>query len=278
MIETISNNPNQVGNALLIPDVTFSKVEGTELKMQIFVPWAFEINPSLRFPTVVFLQGSGWTSPNVNYELPQLAALARQGYVVATITHRSYLDGFALPTFLKDSKTAIRFLRQNAEKYGVDPNRFGFWGTSSGGNTAQLIALTGDDPVYQTEEWPEASDAVTCAVSCFGPSDLGAMYQENLPELERMVNGSIEKQQDLIHAISPIKILDQRKTACPIFLLHGTEDQLVDCRQSKEMFDQLNEAGIETQLLLVEGANHEGDFWSEKVYQRIFQFLGEKLQ
>src|SRR5690606_6431839 len=114
----------------------------------IMVPW-YEKTDSLedevpRRPLIVFLQGSGWTFPDVNYEIPQLAEYARNGYVVATITHRSYKDGYPAPAFLQDAKTAIRFLRKNANVYGIDPNRVCFWGTSSGGNTAMLVAMTGD--------------------------------------------------------------------------------------------------------------------------------------
>ena len=52
-----------------------------------------------RRPLIVFLQGSGWTFPDVNYEIPQLAEYARNGYVVATITHRSFKDGYSAPAF-----------------------------------------------------------------------------------------------------------------------------------------------------------------------------------
>lgn len=281
-VETIANNPHQAGNARLVPDVTFAKVADKELKMQVLVPWSLEVDPNLRFPTVLFLQGSGWTFPDVNYELPQLAVLARRGYVVATITHRSYADGFPMPAFLKDSKTAIRFLRTHAAEFGVDVDRIGFWGTSSGGNTAQLVALTGDDSRYQTAEWQDASDQVACAVSCFGPTDLNDLYEgfpkaELAENVEKMLGGPLSKEQELIKAMSPLAIVASRKTDCPMFLLHGTADQVVPYQQSERLFDELTKAGIDTQLLLVEGADHEGDFWSQTVYDRIFAFFDKNL-
>lgn len=286
MIETLKNNPQQVGNSRLVPDVTFSTKTGKELKMQLLIPWSFEMDSSQVYPTVIFLQGSGWTFPDVTYELPQLAEFSRQGYVVATITHRSYLDGEAMPAFLEDSKTAIRFLRSHWKEYGVNPEKIGFWGTSSGGNTAQLVALTGDDPRYQTSEWSNVSDQISCAVSCFGPTDLNELYQEsgkqfeegNEQRIQQMLGGSLSQKQELIQAMSPIKIVDDRKTECPLFLLHGTADRVVPCQQSEQMFDKVTQAGILSQLLLVEGADHEGDFWSEAVYNRILHFFDSYLK
>ena len=153
-IKTLKNNPKLEGMALFIPDVVFSTATGVELKMQLMIPWNDDTTqPEIpRRPLIVFLQGSGWTFPNVNYQIPQLCEYARMGYVVATITHRSIKDGYPAPAFLQDAKTAIRFLRKNADVYGIDPNRICFWGTSSGGNTALLVTMTGDDPRYKTKE------------------------------------------------------------------------------------------------------------------------------
>ena len=150
-IRTLKNNPKLEGMAYFIPDVVFSTATGVELKMQLMIPWNDDTTqPEIpRRPLIVFLQGSGWTFPNVNYQIPQLCEYARMGYVVATITHRSIKDGYPAPAFLQDAKTAIRFLRKNADVYGIDPNRICFWGTSSGGNTALLVTMTGDDPRYK---------------------------------------------------------------------------------------------------------------------------------
>ncbi|MCB8600020.1 alpha/beta hydrolase, partial [Blautia sp. DFI.9.9] len=69
--------------------------------------------------------------------------------IVATVQHRSALDGHAFPAFLQDVKTAIRYLRAHAAEYQIDPDRVGIWGTSSGANAALLTALTPNDPRYE---------------------------------------------------------------------------------------------------------------------------------
>ena len=283
MIERLKNNPGLTGNARVIPNVVFSEQYG--LTMQVLVPWAAAAKIQSDFPAIVFLQGSAWKFPDVYFELPQLSALARAGYVVATITHRNYRDGYPMPAFLEDAKTAIRFLRTHAAEYGIDPERIGFWGTSSGGNTAQLVSLTGDDPQYKTREWSEASDSVRCAVSCFGPTDLVSLFeglkqngQEGEVDLDLMLGGKFADQQELVKAMSPLQIISERKTDCPLLLLHGTGDGLVPDEQSLVMYEALQAAGVATELILVEEADHEADFWSAAVYEKIQQFFDRHLK
>ena len=173
-ITYFDSNPDLIGMADLYPDITYSTAQGQELKLTLLTPWRDRDHESAppRHPLIVFVQGSAWTFPNVNYEIPQLAAWARAGYVVATVTHRNRLEGHPFPAFLEDVKTSIRFLRKNADTYGLDPHRVCIWGTSSGGNTALLVGLTGNDPAFKTQEYPEESDGVQLVIDCFGPTDM----------------------------------------------------------------------------------------------------------
>ena len=118
IFKTIQNNPAFSGLATMLPDIVYSVQHGQELKLQILTPQAptRENADDTRYPCIVFVQGSAWTKPNVYYEIPQLSEFARKGYIVATVVHRSSLEGHKAPAFLEDVKTAIRFLRANAQK------------------------------------------------------------------------------------------------------------------------------------------------------------------
>lgn len=282
-IRHIPHNPRLRGLACRVPDVVFSTASGTPLTMQILTPWREEGSrgSDKRFPLIVFLQGSAWTSPDVNYELPQLAEYARRGYVVASITHRSRLDGHPAPAFLQDAKTAIRFLRAKAGEYGVDPERVCFFGTSSGGNTSMLVALTGDDERYRTEEYAEYSDAVQLAVECFGPSDLepllAARGKENQEALTTFLGGDPEAHQDLLRQMSPLCILPQAKNVPPMLLLHGDADEMVPYEQGTQMYKALCAAGHDAEMICIDGAPHEGSFWSAAVHEAVLDFLARRL-
>lgn len=283
-VKTFKNNPNLSGMARLIPNVVFSNAAGVELKMQIIVPWSKEEDEAVKqkWPLIVFLQGSAWTFPDVNYQLPQLASIARKGYVVATITHRNYMEGHPAPAFLQDAKTAIRFLRKNAEEYHIDPDRVCFWGTSSGGNTSLLVALTGDDPKYKTDEYSDFSDSVSVAIDCFGPTNLVQLFEmvkDSLdPELVNgLVGGEVSKHTDVLKEISPFLILEKNKNYPPILMIHGDADMIVPYFESENMYKALISNGYDAELIRVENAPHEGSFWSCELLDEIMEFIKRKL-
>lgn len=284
-IKVIKNNPKLLGMACLIPDVTFSTFQGTPLKMQIIKPWAVEETKNqTKYPLIVFVQGSAWTFPDVNYQLPQLADLARKGYVVATLTHRNCLEGHPFPAFLEDIKTGIRFLRKNALEYQIDTERIGIWGTSSGGNTALLVGLTENEADYKTEEYKEFSDSVKLVIDCFGPTDLTYIIN-NITSLEKGMQDIFaglrgeDNTENLLKLqnINPVNHIQNGKTYPPFLILQGNKDTLVPYDQSKLMYNKLLEAGANVSLVCVEDAPHEGSFWSNELLEIIYDFINQNI-
>ena len=286
---SVRNNPGLEGFSSWKRDVTYSTKTGTELKMQIFVPWGADLpeNAERRWPCIAFVQGSAWQFPDVTFELPQMGAFSRKGYVVAMVTHRSALDGNKAPAFLEDVKTAVRFLRKDAAKYHVDTDRIGIWGTSSGGNTALLAGLTGDDPVYKTQEYAEYSDAVKTVVDCFGPSDLfslmvGGKKSETVSDEDwslfyGLLGKSRKEQLKRIGLMDPVRKIVPGKKYPPFLILHGDQDDIVPYSQSEKIAKALCENDVHTELVRVEGASHEGSFWSSELLSLIEDFFRRTL-
>lgn len=280
-IIAIPHNPKLTGMAEVLPDIVYATRAGQDLTMQIIRPWPQAGAPADPLPLILFIQGSGWTSPNVYYELPQLSRYAQMGRVVATITHRNAMDGHPFPAFLQDAKAALRFLRAHAGQYGIDPARVCVFGTSSGGNTALLMGLTGDDPAYKTDDYPGQSDAATCVVECFGPADLrivGDHLEEaavDWPVFKGLVGD--QDPREVMKAMSPITRIRADRPNPPFLLIHGDADTVVAYEDSVRMFHALCEAGIPAQLIRVIGAPHEGSFWSARLHGLIADFLRERL-
>lgn len=277
VIGHLPNNPTLKGQFSINQNVVYSTQTGMDLKLTVIQPW----NPQEeRLPLVVFVQGSAWATPNFDYEIPQLALLAHQGFVVATVGHRDRREGHPFPAFLQDVKCAIRFLRKNAHQFGIDPDRVQIWGTSSGGNTAMLVGLTGDDPAFETEEHPGFSDKVSAVVSCFGPTDmvlLSAPLME-MPEAKEMGNtlsGSSDPAAwlNVARQMSPAYLVEQGKAYPPFLMLNGTADFVVRPDQLEVMVEKLAAAGSCVEAYYVDGAEHEGNFWSPEVRRVIFDFL-----
>lgn len=282
----IQANPTMEGMAEIIPDVVFSHAGGVDLKMQLIVPWwDREGTRAPSYPLVVFVQGSSWTFPNVWYEVPQLCELARDGYAVATITHRNATEGHAFPACLQDVKTAIRFLRKNAKCYGIDAERVGLWGTSSGANLALLAALTEGRKSYETSEHEGYSSAVDYVVACFPTTDFVAYMQDENSDQEikdifvALSGGSVDGDMTVLKAMSPYilvkRAVEEGRTACrlPIFLAHGDADELIPHGQSWKLYEALKEAGNDVTMVTVEGGPHEQMFWSREMLAMIFDFI-----
>lgn len=280
--KTIVNNPEMLKIVDLKTDIPFSCAGGENLSLQLLKPmWT---SGGAGFPLVIFIQGSSWTKPNQFWQLPQLSVLARRGFVIASVTHRSCWDVPA-PAFLRDVKTALRFLRANAAEYDIDPARVCAFGTSSGGNTALMLGLTGDDPAFETDEWAGQSTSVSCVVDCFGPTDLikmiddqyGAMPKNKENLLYALGGFDPQTYQQTLRQVSPIEYVKKDITLPPFLILHGDADEVVLYKDSEALHDKLIACGHSADLVRVTGAPHEGSFWSEELLGIIFDFIEKQL-
>lgn len=269
-------------------DANISYADRPGCTLDLFLPWANQHQDELgeaRYPLIVFVQGSSWTSPDRGTEVPQLSALSRRGYVVASVGHRSCLEGHMAPAFLVDVKAAIRFLRAHAAEYSIDRDRVSVWGTSSGGNTALLVGLTAGDPRFASAEYPDESDAVNCVVDCFGPTDIEAMADEDYADFRDNPDTIFAKlcgfplndeTRRVMRLISPLRHVQPGKDLPPFLLLHGTGDPVVNYNQSERLYHRLIDCGYDARMARVPGAPHEGGFWSDALLEYIFDYLAER--
>ena len=202
-------------------------------------------------PLVVFVHGGGWAHANPRaggsfVDFPAvLANLAERGYVVASIEYR-FSGEAPFPAQLEDLQAAIRFLRGNAERFGIDGARVGLWGMSAG---AQLAAL----------------NAVNCAagtcvqgfVGWFGAYDMASYLRDSqddtyISSLFRCGTGACAT--EVLERASPIHFAD--RTDPPVLLIHGLDDTNSRSSQSERFAQQLRAAGSSAELLLFPGAKH----------------------
>ena len=276
---TIANNPKLMGLIDMQANIVFAAPGGEELALQLLKPmWKSENGAG--FPLVVFIQGSAWTKPNQFWEIPQLSRLAQRGFVIASVTHRSCWTDPA-PAFLKDVKSAIRFLRANAAEYDIDPRRVLAWGTSSGGNTALLLGMTSGNAAFEEGENLDQSSSVKAVVDCFGPTDLMKMLDDQYAAQPRsdenllwaLAGRNEQTYKQTLTAISPVAYVEPGKVFPPFLILHGDADDVVLFEDSEALYEKLISSGHEADFVHVTGAPHEGDFWSEELLEIIFNFI-----
>lgn len=282
--QIIPENPGLHGNAYYEGCRAYDSKDANQT-MEILRPWrSIDENTEERFPALVFIQGCRWTCPKPEKQILQLGRIAGDGFVVASIRHRSSMDGYLAPAFLEDAKSAVRYLRAHAGELKIDPERIACMGTSSGGNTALLLGTTGDDPRFKTDVYPEESDSVQAVVDCFGPCNL-SMFLANwskfagndemnkeLSIFMKLVGEEPERSQRL-HDMDPMSYIEEGKSFPPFFLAHGTADTLVPYPVTEYLWKTLRAKGYNARYIEVPGAPHEGSFWSEEMWTEILEFL-----
>ena len=291
-IKVIPYNPLLEGLAESTGDIVFAHEDGKDITLRILKPWKNDLNKDKRYPLVVFIQGSGWTFPNIGYHLPHIAQFAMAGYVVATVTHRSCNDGHPAPAFLQDVKSAIRYLRAHADEHQIDPTRVAAWGTSSGGNTALLLGMTGDDPRYTSSVHPEQSDAVKVVVDVFGPTDMMSLFVTRHGDIDTVqLDPGAEAYYNRIlgHAwnspegravadsISPLQLLRGGMELPPMQLLYGDADPVVPYDQGERLYEKMTTLGYDAEFVRVTGAEHEGNFWSQAILDEIKAYIDARI-
>lgn len=155
------------------PDVAFLSPDRTE-KADLYFPKTIPANQ--RLLAVVIIHGGGWTGGkrDAAREINIGSTLARNGYLGMSIDYvLATKEKATWPQNLYDCKTAVRWLRKNAERLQIDPKRIGVIGGSAGGHLAAMVALTGpDDKLDPAEPYGEFSCRVQCAVDLYGPAEL----------------------------------------------------------------------------------------------------------
>lgn len=272
-IDGIEANPGLTGQIEFHPAVPY-RSDKPGLVMDVAVPMRTEREGGA-LPAVLFVQGSGWTTPNRLYAIPRIARLVARGFVIATANHTDSEGGaHPFPAYLEDIKSALRFLRLNAADFHVDPKRIGVWGTSSGGNTALLLGMTAGDPRYDDGSNPGAADNVDYVVACFPPADIPALLERDRTEgivdcVEWVTGGDMAR----ARAMSPSLIVKPETDCPPTLLLHGDADELVPYAQSERLYEAMRGQGHEVSMVRVAGGEHEGTFWSDTVVDVIANFI-----
>ena len=207
---------------------------------------------------------------------PDYPVWLSRGYTVFAVVQGNQ-PRFQVTDMAKDVTRAVRYIRYNAKQFGVDPQRFGVTGASSGGCLSLLTAAVTDDGKANAKDPVERVSGRVQAVACFFPItdwlNFGGPGKERLqpsdhPQglgsgfsfMERDKDGGLrrvtnrEKLREIGRSISPIAQIT--KDYPPALIYHGDKDNLVPLEQSQRFIEKLKEAGVECKLVVKTGAGH----------------------
>ena len=259
--------------------IVYRVVNGKELKLDLERP----LPGGVRRPTVVFLCGNGW-GYTATFDRTEFAygldLAAARGYVGVTVDYSSTRANGndrptgAFPAQVHDVKSAIRFLRANASRYDIDPDRIAVVGHSSGGNLALMLGLTRpQDGLEGEDDGLRFSSAVQAVVNFAGPTELASDYTSTPAVDAAYVGGTPKAVPEKYRAASPVTYV--RHDAPPILTIHGDKDVASAIRQALLLDERMRAVGGRHTLIVKPGAGHMDFTLADPA---VWEFLGRVLQ
>ncbi|MDD3364814.1 MAG: alpha/beta hydrolase, partial [Syntrophomonas sp.] len=270
-------------------DIPYANVSPSQ-KLDIYIPDRFK-GP---YPVIVSIHGGGYcTGDKVGSDALTAWAGRERGYAVVSVNYR--LSGEALfPAQINDVKAAIRFIKANASKYNLNPDKVAVWGSSAGGTLSALAGTAGDVKELQdlTLGNSDQSDRVQAVVNWCGPINLLTMdeqykesgvagYPTNTPTSygSKYLGRQVNQVPDLARKANPETYISPDDP--PFFIQHGTTDIWVPVQQSEEFAAKL-EAILgkdKVELEIMPGVGHGGQpFNNPENTSKVLDFLDKTLK
>lgn len=261
-------------------DITYARYGNRTLEMDIYRPkqaWG-------KLPAVVCIHGGGWANGTRMSHGKIAQALAARGYVAATISYR--LSGEApFPAAIHDCKAAVRFLRANASRYGIDADNIGAIGLSAGGHLVALLATSSGVEELDGEGGnAEFSSAIQAAIPMGAQTDLLSERTKQISAVEdrgkiwrQFLGGTQQEQLATYRLASPLHHLNASDPPC--WFITGEND---DPSTHADLFrQQMKELKIATGLTVIEDAPHPflgKQIWFEEMVEVADEFFSQHLK
>lgn len=232
------------------------------------------------FPAVIIAPGSGFDGvKGTGMGIGEAVAYAERGFTAFMIEYRgSLLDDAHYPAYVQDIKEAVRFVRKNSERFGIDPDRIALQGASSGGNAVAMAGFTSGDPLFEIGENLDASSDVNAVVSFFGPVDPKYLFEDRLKEKKPLRPGETQYafeayeiyedtfEEDIeghLEESSVSSHIDPSRHMPALLYIVGDEDDIIPMEQGLRLCQNVRDAGGRAEFYRVIGAGHGGCFFNE---------------
>ena len=234
-------------------------------------------------PAMIYIHGGGWRAGSKNRVPAWLMSAVQEGWLSVVSVEYRFTDVAPHPAQVNDCMRAIQFVRHNAAKWNIDPQRIGVTGGSAGGHLSLWVAshdnvadADSNDPVERQ------SSRVACAVSFAGPTDWSLLreLEHKHPAYRQLLGYEPGTPADEMDAkarmdVSPINFAS--KDDPPVMQVHGDRDGTVPLKHARNMNERLESVGVKTELVIIEGANHSVAGAGAQGVERANTFVREQL-
>jgi dipeptidyl aminopeptidase/acylaminoacyl peptidase len=213
----------------------------------------------------------------------RVSPLLERGFTVFAVIHGS-APLFNVQDMVSDIRRAVRFVRYRATDFGIDGQRIGIGGSSSGGLLALVVAMQGGEGKPAADDVVERESSSVQAAGCFfPPTDLmnfGGLAQ-NIVDVMLRQGGSVDPsfqfydldtktgarkpvtaREDILRMLREMSPVTHVTTDDPpTMLIHGDQDRAVPIEQSRSLIGRLNDANVPARLVVREGVGHAYPGW-----------------
>jgi arylsulfatase A len=204
------------------------------------------------------IRGGGWRQGDKDFFAPIAAGLAAKGLAAACIEYR-VLPDVTMADAVNDTKAAVRWMRAEGKRYGIQTDVIGALGGSAGGHLVALLATS-----YKVSRLEGSgghagfSSRIQAVVPMAPVVDFVTMSQARQESGGGAVRTIFENDAEMARLLSPVTHLD--RDSAPMLLMHGNADKTVPIAQSQEMLERCKKAGVPAEMVTIDGAPH--GFWN----------------
>lgn len=246
-------------------DVVYRTINGRQLLCDIYQPEGDQLKPA-----ILVVHGGAWRRGDRTQLKGYADGLAKHGFVCFAIDYR-LAPQHQFPAQIDDCRAAVKWIRANAKTYNVDPNRLGAIGYSAGGHLVTLLGTTGEAPSEQNDNVDTRLQAV---VAGGAPTDF-RYFPDNGKWAEYLMGGDLTTASKNFLNASAAAFAD--KDDAPTFFFNGKADRLVPLIWTKSAHEALKQAGVPTEMHLIDGAGHMQAARNEEVLIKAYKFLTKHL-
>ena len=240
-------------------DVIYLKTEGVALTMDVYTP---ENSNGIGIIKIV---SGGWKSRHTRLNDDYGKLYTDHGYTVFAVVHGSQ-PRYKVRDIMGFMHRAVRFVRANAERWNVNPEKLGVTGASAGGHLSLILATKGDDGDPKAKDPVDrVSSRVQAAAVFYPPTDyrnwaapgdmaVGVGKQERWQPAFGPESETAEGRETLGHAMSSIYHISE--VTPPVFIIHGDEDPIVPLFQAQSFEKVAKEKGATVEVMIKKGGAH----------------------
>lgn len=252
MLELIESEPPVPDDVEAIKDITYKNINGVDLQLDIYKRKGLQ-TPA---PTMVFIHGGAWKKGKRQDYLPYLIDYANKGYVTVTVSYR--LSSVAkFPAAAQDVNCGIKWIKEHAAEYGIDPGRIALIGGSAGGHLSLLIGYGGEESIFNQDCEGGPSSNVKAVIDLYGPVDLTTPYAVSTEQVLSFMGATFEEIPEMYRLASPSTFITADDP--PTLIFQGTIDSLVPVSQSDSLASWLQQAGVPSEYHRLKGWPHTMD-------------------